>query len=235
MSRAPIPASRRRSAQLEHRPVSMGLLFMRSVGRAAPALVGAVTLLLVGCQGFGGKGQERPKPMPNEVEPERIDTRDDVVSIVQFWSQQPWLREDARTLGFRVPTYFISAVTEKGVFVNGTIFVWLYELGPATAEGEQRIPLQQWEFTPEQAMGFRVRKEALGGYYYGFVLKWDPALRLERKRLEIQFGYERVSDKKLILSRPKQLQPPSASATIQQPGPPPPPRPAPRRARPEAP
>lgn len=196
--------------------------------------IAMLSLLLLmfatGCEAPGLKSSSTAKPSPHSIEPARIDTRDDIVSIVQFWPQQPWLREDAATQGFRVPTYFISAETEKGVFVSGTVFVWLYEIVAGRGGKIDRVPVQQWEFDAEQAMGFRVRKEALGGYYYGFVLKWDPTVKLDNKRVEIQFGYERVSDKKLVLSRPKQMQVSMSAAptVITQPAS----RPAPRESRP---
>ena len=46
----------------------------------------------------------------------------------------------------------------------------------------------------------RVNKLAIGGYFYGFVLQWPRELSLEGKRVEIQFGYERLSDGQIVLS-----------------------------------
>lgn len=139
-----------------------------------------------------------------EIDPPKIETRDDIVQIVQYWPQMPWLQEGSRIVGFRVTVYFVSGETEKGAFVPGNIFVWLYEFVP-TADGRRNRKLAHvWEFNEAEAMGYRVTKRAIGGYYYGFPLRWPKDLSLEGKRVEVQFGYERKKDKSVLLGPPRQ-------------------------------
>lgn len=139
-----------------------------------------------------GSTSGRPAPAPAMIDPTRSQTYDDVVRIVQFWGQtEPSLRDaDRRTIGFRTTVYFVSATTEKGEFVPGRILCWLYEVGGPEAAAPRRL-LHTWELTESESMGFRVRKRAIGGHYYGFLLTWPDTLRLDGKRIELQFGYER--------------------------------------------
>jgi hypothetical protein len=111
----------------------------------------------------------------------------------------PWLQHADRIVGFKVTVYFVSGQTEKGAFVPGNIFVWMYTLEP-TADGRRERKLAYvWEFKESESVDYRVTKRAIGGYYYGFPLTWPPELRLEGKQVEIQFGYERM-DKTVALS-----------------------------------
>ena len=54
----------------------------------------------------------------------------------------------------------------------------------------------------------RVNKLAVGGYFYGFPLQWPRELSLEGKHVEIQFGYERVADRQIVLSSPRRFRVP---------------------------
>ena len=167
-------------------------------------------LLWAGCQspsnesgpklfGWPGEGKAGRKA---EIDPTKIETRDDVVQISQYWPQMPWLQEGSRIVGFKVTVYFVSGQTEKGVFVPGNIFVWLYELVPMAGGRREKKLAYVWEFDEAESMGFRVTKRAIGGYFYGFPLRWPRELALEGKRTEIQFGYERT-DKQVVLGSPK--------------------------------
>jgi hypothetical protein len=173
-------------------------------------VMAAALLLAVGCESpSGGTSSRRFGPFGDagdqrqgDIDPTQIETRDDIVQVIQFWPQWPWLEEANRVVGFRVTVYFVSGQTEKGAFVPGNIFVWLYTLEPTPEGGRERKLAHLWEFDQRESMGFRVAKRAIGGYFYGFPLAWPKELDLEGKQIEIQFGYERLN-KKVILGSPK--------------------------------
>jgi len=174
----------------------------------------ALALVYAGCESPNSneprstwRGQPDGPSQANKIDPTKIDTRDDIFSIVQFWPQTPWLRTSDRVVGFKVTVYFRSGETELGAFVPGTIFVWLYEMVPTADGRRERKIAYGWEFDQAGALAYRVTKRAIGGYYYGFPLIWSEELALEGKLIEIQFGYER-GDQRLILSEPRQFRVP---------------------------
>lgn len=129
-----------------------------------------------------------------EIDPSKVAERDDIVSINMFWQGWPWLSSsEDEVVGFRVPVYFVSGETGKGAFVANRILVWVsvVERGP---DGRAKArPVHTWEFTREEAMGFRVRRLAVTGYHYGFMLAWPETLDLTDKEIEIEFGLERAN------------------------------------------
>lgn len=180
---------------------------------AATILVCGTGLLTVGCQLpqpntppsgpapagypsiFGHSARRENRPTSGAIiDPEKIPPRDDVVSIQQFWNPYPWLtdRGSGKIVGFGVPVYFVSAQTEKGVFVPGTILASLFEVRRTREGPPQRIPLHLWELDARQALRFRVRKQAVGGYYYGFLLTWPDDLNLHGREIEVGFSYRRL-------------------------------------------
>jgi len=186
-----------------------------TVQRRRSLVAGLGLALLLVCSGCQSRPRSQPplspfraEPGPPdarkvEIDPTKIPTRDDIVQIVQYWPHWPWLRQGDRVVGFRVPVYFRSAETGKGAFVSGHIFAWVYELVPTPDGGRERKLAHVWEFSAAEAMGFRVRKRAIGGYYYGFILRWPEELTLEGKHIEVQFGYERQQDKRVVLGAPR--------------------------------
>lgn len=195
------------------------LLLVRS--RGLLVLAGAALVVLAACAGcetsqstsssgssWFGRGSDRSRGDRNRIDSTRVKTRDDIVQIVQFWNQPYWLQTSERVRGFRVTVYFVSGETEKGAFVPGNIMVWAYELVPTARGGYERKLAHGWEFTEAEALAMRVNKRAIGGYFYGFILQWPVELALEGKQVEIQFGYERVSDKQLVLSSPRRFRVP---------------------------
>lgn len=156
-------------------------------------------------------GPQEPKPRrQDDIDPTKVKSRDDVFQIVQFWPQMPWLQKGGRVLGFKVPVYFRSSETRLGAFVSGKIFVWVYQLVPRE-DGRRGSELaHMWEFNEAEAMGYRVIRRSIQGYYYGFPLIWPRELALEGKQVEIQFGYERA-DKRVILGEARQFRVPVPS------------------------
>jgi len=176
----------------------------------AGCLAGAMCLT-VGCQTTvrqGARpGDQAPPPTAAEIDPTRVEARDDIFQIVPYWIEPIWLQRQDRIIGFKATVYFRSAQSNLGAFVSGDIFVWVYELVPAPGGRWERRLAHMWQFNQAQALGFRVRKRSIQGYFYGFLLTWPSTLALEGKRVEIEFGYERA-DKRVVLSEPRQFRVP---------------------------
>lgn len=157
---------------------------------------------------MGRKSDDAPAPT---IDPMRVETRDDIVRVHQFWSQDPWIKDPStgRVTGFSVATYFVSSATEKGAFVSGDIQVMVYWLRPLPNGDFERTLAYQWDMNELQASSFRVRKKAILGYYYGLVLKWPETLDLSGKQIEVQIAYRR-GDGGVVRSSPRgfRIEPP---------------------------
>lgn len=170
----------------------------RSAGPARWA--GAV--LALGLAAWSGGCQQPPGRQsvgtPALIDPTKVETRDDITQIVQYWKPVPWLYDsDRRPVGFQVTVYFWSGAMDRGAFVPGRILVWLYELEP-TADGlRQRKLAYGWELSEQESRLYRVRKRSIQGYYYGFPLLWGPEVDVVGKEIEIVFGYERLDGRLL--------------------------------------
>lgn len=138
-------------------------------------------------------GQAVPIPSTPTIDPTKVDLHDDIVQVVQFWPQSLWIKDNAtgRVIGFRATVYFQSSETERGAFVPGPIYALLSQVKSDSRGRVQRIPLHQWELDESQAMPFRVRKEAVMGYAYSFILKWPDEIDVTGRQVELVFGYQR--------------------------------------------
>lgn len=173
-------------------------MMLRATWRGYRILLGGILLSL--CAGCALKRS-------SDIDPARIKTDDNIVKIVQFWPQTPWLQDSDRVVGFKATVYFVSGQTQKGVFVPGNIFIWVYELEPAAGGRREPRLAHMWEFSESEAVGFRVNKRGVMGYYYGFPLKWPQEISLEGKLVKIQFGYERAN-KQVVLSSERRFRVP---------------------------
>ncbi|MGE0481019.1 MAG: hypothetical protein AB7Q17_11160 [Phycisphaerae bacterium] len=182
------------------------MLNRKNIRRAARclALLAGAAPGLIGCQQFQPQkpnpyanvrlgGQAVPMASTPAIDPTKIELRDDIVQVVQFWPQSPWIKDGAtgRVIGFRATVYFQSSETERGAFVPGPIYALLSQVKSDSRGRVQRIPLHQWELDESQAMSFRVRKEAVMGYAYSFILKWPEEIDVSGRQVELVFGYQR--------------------------------------------
>jgi hypothetical protein len=144
---------------------------------------------------FCGACEQPPKndalPKPVYIDPERIETHDDIVQIVQIWNEPYFLTKVGKPVGMKVVIRLVSGHADKSVFAPGTILACLFVVEPGRA-ARDRTPVHIWEFDEPAAMNFRLRKQVLGGYAYGFLLPWPPELDLEGQRIEIEFRYRRL-------------------------------------------
>lgn len=190
---------------------------MRCSVFAHPGMRRSLTILIVtgaalthGCEsthsrpspGSTWSTQNAPRrdPNANRIDSTRIETRDDIVQIVAYWNQPYWLQDSERVRGFKATVYFVSGESEKGAFVPGNMFVWIYEMVPAGRGRFERKLVHGRQFSEAEALALRVNKRAAGGYYYGMILQWPRDVYLEGKQVQIQFGYERQSNKQVVLS-----------------------------------
>jgi len=113
------------------------------------------------------------------------------VAIRQYYSQ-PWLRDDdGRVNGMRMRVYFISAETEKGVFVTGEIRTSLEVLEPLSDGTYAREVVHEWSFDQREAGGYRILKRSIIGDSYGFVLPWPAHADLAGREVQVRFAYTR--------------------------------------------
>lgn len=141
----------------------------------------------------------------SEIDASRIAARDDIVSISQFWQPVPWLYDaDRGPVGFKVPVYFVSAQTERGAFVLGSVICNLYTVERGGEGQPQRVLRHTWRLDENEAMKFRVRKVTVMGHPYNFYLTWPEDLRLYGRDIEVQFAYER-KDGRVISGTPRRF------------------------------
>lgn len=161
--------------------------------------VAAVLSLVAGCQSFGS-GSSSLTSGPN--------VRDDVVGVFSFKYPAPFLKaDDGRVGGIRTRVYFQSAATGKGVFVPGIIEIELFGRQRKPDGGYVRVPLHTWTFDPRSAEGFRIPKEAVPGFGYGFFLYWPESLDVAGQTVDLRISYRRL-DGRYIRSTYKEYQVP---------------------------
>lgn len=165
---------------------------------------------LSGCASTGAGGVSEQQQAA-AVDPTRIEERDDIYEVVNFWANEPWLREGGRVVGFRVSTRFVASESNKGAFVPGRIFIWLYGYEPNFDGVVQRKLLHVWEMDRNEAMGWRITRRTRTGLAYWFLMRWPDELNLQGRRIDVEVGYERVRDKRLIMSGTKLLEVPSSA------------------------
>ncbi|MGE3182778.1 MAG: hypothetical protein AB7N71_14200, partial [Phycisphaerae bacterium] len=131
----------------------------------------------------------------NAINPDKIETRDDIVQVITYWPKPPWLRDaNQAPIGIRPTVYFASGETEKGAFVSGSVVIQLFEvLGQTAGDSVNRRLVHEWALTPEVLRALRVRTRAITGYHYGFPLKWPESLNLIGKQVDVVVRYDKRS------------------------------------------
>ncbi len=192
-----------------------------SLNPAGGALLAGALLLASGCASL-----EKGAPGAGTM-------RDDIVAIRQFYSAQPWTRDDetGRVNGIMARVYFTAATRPgeeipKGVFVPGTIRARMYVLGVRPDGSYDRQLAHEWAFTAQQAAAFRVRHASSMGDSYGLVLRWPREVDVAGREIQVEFSYER-QDGEVIARRGSRFQVPLPPG---QRAPAPPKAAAPRRA-----
>jgi hypothetical protein len=128
----------------------------------------------------------------------------DVFQIIKFFPAQMWQRrrlEDVNPNGFVVTVYLISGKTQKGAFGDGTIRIDLHAAEYDDKGLKRYVPVHAWELDPDQALPYRVKREAVPGWGYMLHLFWPDDVDVLGKEVSITLSYER-SDGGIIRSRP---------------------------------
>lgn len=159
-----------------------------------------VALAVAGCQDEKGelKGFEQKPKAPSEA------LASDIYAIYKFFPQDMWRKKDAtdgNPDGFNVTIYLVSGETKKGAFGDGIIKVTMDIVADGPDGLKEYMPVQTWEFSPEEAKPFRTTRPAIGGWAYQLYLFWDPDVDVLNKEIRISISYVRT-DGKEILSRP---------------------------------
>ena len=101
----------------------------------------------------------------------------DIIGVRRYFHNNPFLsfddQGDPNPEGFKVTYYAVSAATREGAFGDGLIRFKMYVIEPGR-EGEPATGrlVKTWEFDPQQAMGWRVRRKGPLGWPYLFHLNW---------------------------------------------------------------
>lgn len=178
--------------------------------RRWPALLAALAWLpLAGCQpGNRAKDPYQDIRGPQaievrgapEIDPTVVPTQDDIVQVMRFVRDPIFVWDADRPSGVVMSVYLVSAESQKGVFGRGPIEVTIHELRHGRG-GVERATVHTWRLTESDAMGFRVRKRSVLGYYYGLMLKWPKELDLSGREIELTISYTR-GDGRVVSTAP---------------------------------
>lgn len=135
----------------------------------------------------------------------------DIVSVRRYFANNPFLsfddESDPNPEGFKVTYYAVSGATQEGAFGDGVIRFKMYVI-ESGKEGEPSTGrlVKTWEFDPQQAMGWRIRRKGALGWPYLFHLNWGDA---DPYGKEIRIVPEFVrTDGRVIKGSPKDLKVP---------------------------
>ncbi len=142
-------------------------------------MLGLVPLVLAGCSELESKQEVQHDAQVRRALSEPLDP--DIVQLVTFYSNNPFMSfddaGDPNPEGLKVEAlYAISGKTKKGAYGDGLTRFKMYVIHRSPKEQPWGELLKTWEFTPEQAVGWRVtRKVPHLGWPYQFHLNWGEA------------------------------------------------------------
>ncbi len=146
-----------------------------------------------------------------EAPARRARLASDIIGVRRYFHNNPFLsfddQGDPNPEGFKVTYYAVSAATREGAFGDGLIRFKMYVIEPGQ-EGEPATGrlVKTWEFDPQQAMGWRVRRKGPLGWPYLFHLNWGDADPYG-KEVRIVPEFVRI-DGRVIKGSPKDLRVP---------------------------
>ncbi len=135
----------------------------------------------------------------------------DIIGVRRYFHNNPFLsfddEGDPDPEGIKVTYYAVSNATQIGAFGDGAIRFKMYVIEPGR-EGEPATGrlVKTWEFNPQQAMGWRIRRQTTLGWPYMFHLNWGDADPYG-KEIRIVPEYVRT-DGRVIKGSPKDLKVP---------------------------
>lgn len=170
----------------------------------------SICLILSGVT-VSGACTATPTRQTAEAPARRAPLASDIIGVRRYFANNPFLsfddESDPNPEGFKVTYYAVSNATQKGVFGDGLIRFKMYVIEPGV-EGEPATGrlIKTWEFNPQQAMGWRIRRVTTLGWPYLFHLNWGDA---DPYGKEVRIVPEFVrTDGRVIKGSPKDLKVP---------------------------
>jgi hypothetical protein len=157
------------------------------------AAVPALGAALAGCEGPAASPAQRVANMPLEK---------NVIAVARFFSPNPFGRVGGSEIpgGFVVNALYLIGPSGKGVFGDGIIHVYLYELHRPDGGDPERQLIREWLFNPEQALPYRAKNETALGWGYMLHCVWGD-LDLRGREVEIHIQFERT-DGRVVAADP---------------------------------
>lgn len=179
--------------------------------RFAALLAGAALLCPTACNKpkaeeptWHASDMPHPNPKPFKPPPEALDPN--IIGVKTLFFINPWINldDDRDADGFRFTLYLESGTTRnKARFGDGTIVVSVFHFVPGPDGKRKRELLFRQEYTPEQAVPYRVRDATAIGWGYGMRVSWGDR-DVYGKEIEVVTSFVR-RDGKVYSSSPSAL------------------------------
>ena len=194
---------------------------VRVAGRALP-LLALAALNMGGC--LNPKSNDPPPWMPKPTKPpapSKAATPEDkkttlpppapdknVNSVHMLIKQEPWIsfKDDANPGGLQINLFLGSGSSDKGVYGDGTIEINMYRTVARRDGRKARVLVKKWEFDPEQALPYLLRRPTAFGWGYGFRLNWGDADVLGKEVMLVTRFIR--PDGQIVAGQPKHLKVP---------------------------
>ena len=168
--------------------------------------------LSAGCdQQTGGLAPRRPDPARIKTEP-APPAEKNVIRVYIFAPAEPWVsfdpEGDPTPGGLRFSLFLEPGGSSKAVYGDGIIEINLYRMVSQRGGKPQRELVRTWEFTPEQALPYLLRRPTAYGWAYGMRLSWGDA-KLAGQDIQVVPRFIR-RDGQIVPGRPLSLKVPRA-------------------------
>ncbi len=170
----------------------------------------SAALLLCGCQQVSSPMSRETRRVANA----KLDPN--IIKILTFYATHPFMSFDSagdpNPEGLKVTFYAKSGRTERGVFADGLIRFKMYKIIRRAGKEPVGEQVKIWEYTPEEASGWRVTKKSVMGWAYQFYLNWGD---IDVYNHEIRIVPEFVRrDGRVVRGQPRSLRVPSRKESI---------------------
>ncbi|NLX12756.1 MAG: hypothetical protein GXY44_03765 [Phycisphaerales bacterium] len=158
-------------------------------------------LTLTGCQepskGYGSNQQ----PTPDEVL--RMPVEWNVNAIAVFFNPHSswiWTEDRSRIQGLFINSLYLLGHNGKGVFGDGVIRPRLFVIETAPDGTKKQTLFKEWSFDVDEAMPFRVKRQAALGWGYGLLPLDLEEADLGGRDIRVVVSFER-SDGRIVNHR----------------------------------
>lgn len=135
----------------------------------------------------------------------------DIVKVYTYSSNNPFMSfdeaGDRNPEGMKIAYYAVSArPPNKGAYADGLIRIKMYAVEEQEDGPPQGRLVKVWEYTPDEAWGWRSAKESVMGWGYQFFLNWGDA-DVYGKEIRLVPEFVRL-DGKLVRGSPRSFKVP---------------------------